>query len=59
VSTDARRRAVLDMTVEIAHGVDSPTRTLTLSPGIAFKPMSSMFVQLSPTIQRDEEPRST
>jgi hypothetical protein len=55
VSTDARKRAVLDMTVEVAHGVDSPTRTLTLSPGIAFKPMASMFVQLSPTIQRDED----
>jgi hypothetical protein len=55
LSTDARKRAVLDMTVEIAHGVDSPTRTLTLQPGIAFKPMASMFAQLSPTIQRDED----
>ena len=53
VSTDARKRAVLNMTVETANGVDSPTRTLTLQPGIAFKPMSSMFVQLSPTIQRE------
>jgi hypothetical protein len=24
---------VLDVTVEIAHGVDSPTRTRTLQPG--------------------------
>jgi acetolactate synthase regulatory subunit len=55
VSTDARKRAVLDMTVEAARGVDSPTRTLTMQPGIAFKPMTSMFVQLSPTIQRDED----
>jgi hypothetical protein len=55
LSTGARKRAVLDMTVEIAHGVDAPTRTLTLQPGIAFKPMASMFVQLSPTIQRDED----
>ena len=55
VSTDARKRAVLDMTVEVARGVDSPTRTLTLAPGIAFKPMASMFVQLSPTIKRDED----
>jgi hypothetical protein len=55
VSTDARKRAVLDMSVEVAHGVDSPTRSLTLQPGIAFKPMASVFVQLSPTIQRDED----
>jgi hypothetical protein len=55
LSTDARKRAVLDMTVEVAHGVDSPARTLTLQPGIAFKPMASMFVQLLPTIQRDED----
>ena len=39
--------------MEIAHGVDSPTRTL--SPGMAFKSMASMFVQLSPTIRRDED----
>jgi hypothetical protein len=55
VSTDARKRAVLDMSVEVAHGVDSPTRTLKLSPGIAFKPMANMFVQLSPTFNRDED----
>jgi hypothetical protein len=55
VSTDARKRAVLDMTVEATHGVDSPTRSLTLQPGVAFKPMASMFLQLSPTIQRDED----
>jgi hypothetical protein len=35
--------------------VDSPTRSLTLSPGIAFKPMSSMFVQLSPTFNRYQD----
>jgi hypothetical protein len=55
VSADARKRAVLDMTVEIVRGVDSPTRTLTLQPGIAFKPMASMFVQLSPPLRRHED----
>ncbi len=55
ISTDARKRAVLDMLVGVAHGVDAPTRTLTLKPGIAFKPMASVFVQLSPTYQTDED----
>ena len=43
------------MLVGVAHGVDAPTRTLTLKPGIAFKPMASVFVQLSPTYQTDED----
>ena len=55
ISTDARKRAVLDMLVAVAHGVDSPTRTLTLKPGVAFKPMASVFVQFSPTFQSDQD----
>ncbi|HXT48528.1 MAG TPA: hypothetical protein VN717_07785, partial [Gemmatimonadaceae bacterium] len=54
VSTDARGRAVLDMAVEVGHGIEASTHTLTLQPGVAFKPMASMFVQLSPTFQKDE-----
>jgi hypothetical protein len=54
VSTDARGRAVVDLAVEVAHGIDASTHTLTLQPGVAFKPMASMFVQLSPTFQKDE-----
>jgi hypothetical protein len=56
VSTDARKRAVLDLLVSASHGVDAPTRSLTIKPGIAFKPMASVFVQLSPSISRDEDP---
>ena len=54
LSTDPRRRAVFDMSVEVAHGIDASTHTLTLQPGVAFKPMASMFVQLSPRFQNDE-----
>ena len=56
VSTDARKRAVLDMTVEVGHGVNSPTHTLILQPGLALKPMASVFVQFSPTFFTDETP---
>jgi len=54
VSTDARSPAVVDLAVEVAHGIDASTHTLTIQPGVAFKPMASVFVQLSPTFQRDE-----
>jgi len=56
LSTDARRRAVADMSVEIGHGVQSPTHTLILKPGLAVKPMASVFVQFSPTYMTDETP---
>jgi hypothetical protein len=54
VSTDPRAPAVFDVSIEAAHGVDSPTHTLTLQPGVAFKPVANVFVQLSPSIQSDE-----
>ena len=55
VSTDPRQRAVFDLSVELARGVDSPTHTLILSPGIALKPAASVFVQLSPSYVVDED----
>ncbi|MCG6954772.1 MAG: DUF5916 domain-containing protein, partial [Gemmatimonadetes bacterium] len=55
VSTDARRRAVFDFTVEVAHGVKAPTHMLTIQPGVAVKPAESVFIQLSPRYSRDED----
>lgn len=54
VSTDARRRAVFDFTVEASKGVDAHTHSLTIMPGMALKPTASIFVQLSPTYRRSE-----
>ena len=48
VSTDSRRRAVFDVSLEGSRGTDG-TASWNVSPGIAFKPASSIFVQLSPT----------
>ena len=48
VSTDSRRRAVFDVALEGSRGKDG-TASYDISPGIAFKPASSIFVQLSPT----------
>ena len=55
LSTDARQRAVFDMSVETSRGIDADTRSLTLSPGMALKPAASVFVQISPTFNVDED----
>jgi hypothetical protein len=54
ISTDARRGAVFDVSVNVARGVQAPTHTLDVQPGIALKPASNVFVQLSPTYSSDE-----
>jgi hypothetical protein len=55
VSTDARRRAVFDFTVEAAKGVDAHTRALIFRPGMALKPAANIFIQLSPAYGIDED----
>jgi hypothetical protein len=55
VSTDPRQRAVFDISLEAARGIDAPTHTLIISPGIAVKPMASIFVQFSPSYVADED----
>ncbi len=55
LSTDARRKAVFDFTVEAAKGIDAHTRTLAIMPGMALKPAANIFVQLSPTYRYDED----
>jgi hypothetical protein len=53
VSTDARRKAVFDVTVEGLSGVDGPSSTFTFSPGVALKPAPSIFIQFSPMYNSD------
>lgn len=55
VSTDARRGAVFDVSVNVSRGIDAPTRSLDIQPGIALKPMSNVFIQISPTYSRDQD----
>ena len=55
VSTDARRTAVFDFTVEAAKGIDASTHMLTLAPGVALKPAANIFIQLAPSYSRDED----
>jgi hypothetical protein len=54
VSTDARRSAVFDVGVDIGRGVDAPTRSLSIMPGMALKPAANVFIQLSPSYSYDE-----
>ncbi len=55
LSTDARSRAVFDVEVEMARGVGDPTRMFGLRPGVALKPASNVFIQLSPSYNRDQD----
>jgi len=55
VSTDARARAVFDVQIRGSRGIGADTRSFTFSPGLALKPASNIFVQLSPTFSYDED----
>ena len=55
VSTDARERAVFDVTFQAARGIAAPTRTFYFSPGVALKPAASVFIQFSPSFSDDED----
>jgi hypothetical protein len=55
ISTDARRRAVGDFTVQVGRGVDSDTHTLIVQPGLGLKPSANVFISLSPSFSADED----
>jgi hypothetical protein len=55
VSTDPRSPAVFDVQIRGSRGIGADTRSFTLSPGLALKPASNIFVQLSPTFSYDED----
>jgi hypothetical protein len=54
VSTDARAPAVFDVQVRGARGIGDDTRLFEFAPGLALKPASNVFVQLSPSYRYDE-----
>lgn len=55
VSTDARGRAVFDLSLTGVHGIDARLHQVTFSPGVALKPIASMFISLSPTYNVSED----
>lgn len=56
VSTDPRRRAVFDVSVQRARALRSDAAMLAVMPGLALKPAASVFVQLSPRYIVSDEP---
>jgi hypothetical protein len=54
VSTDARSSAVFDVQVQAGRGRGADTRTINIRPGVALKPASNLFIQLSPGYSYDE-----
>jgi hypothetical protein len=56
ISTDARQRAVFDFSVQLLQGIDAPTHTLFVNPGVALKPAANVFISLTPSFVVDEDP---
>jgi len=54
VSTDARAPVVFDVQIRGSRGIGADTRSFTFAPGVALKPASSIFIQLSPTFSYEE-----
>ena len=55
LSTDARAPAVFDFSLTSVKGIGDTRNQLSLSPGIALKPVANVFIQLSPNFQRTED----
>ncbi len=55
VSTDARQKAVYDISISGGRGIDASTHILSVSPGIALKPATNVFVSLSPSFNAGED----
>ena len=55
VSTDPRGRAVFNISVQGGPGVGGPTHQLSISPGVALKPASNIFISLTPSFNSDED----
>jgi hypothetical protein len=54
VSTDARKPVVFDVAIEGSRGIGADTRSFDFSPGVALKPTSNIFIELSPTFSYNE-----
>ncbi|MGI8507823.1 MAG: DUF5916 domain-containing protein, partial [Gemmatimonadaceae bacterium] len=50
-----RGRAVFDLSLTGVHGIDARLHQVTFKPGVALKPMASMFISLSPTYDVSED----
>ena len=55
VSTDARKSAVYDISVQGSSGIDANTHSISIQPGIALKPAANVFVSLSPSFRANED----
>jgi hypothetical protein len=54
VSTDPRRSAVFDLSLQLVRGLEEPSHGVHFNPGIALKPAASVYVQLAPYFASDE-----
>jgi len=54
VSTDARSRAVFDLSAQQIAGIGDGTKSVSVGPGVALKPASNVFISLTPSFSWDE-----
>jgi len=54
LSTDARRAAVFDVSASLNRGIEAPTHSVSITPGVALKPAPNLFVQFSPSYFMNE-----
>jgi hypothetical protein len=54
LSTDPRQPAVFDLSANFARGLHDQTRMIQIQPGIALKPMPSLYVQLAPAYRMSD-----
>ncbi len=54
INTDQRRTTVLGMRADFDRGISAPTEMLRISPSIAIKPATNIFVSVGPTYRDDE-----
>jgi hypothetical protein len=50
----SRSSAVFDVSVQVASGIGDHTHAFTFTPGLALKPATNAFIQLSPGYTRDQ-----
>ncbi|GAC1649494.1 MAG: hypothetical protein NVS4B3_06650 [Gemmatimonadaceae bacterium] len=54
VTTDSRRTTVLGLRALAARALDAPAYRVSVSPSVAIKPASNIFVSVSPTFDSDD-----
>ncbi len=56
ISTDQRRTTVVSWRTDFAKGAHDRFGTLRFNPQVAVKPAANVFISVSPSFRRDDDP---